>query len=71
MLNYGNLNIKSNTCSKISFAKYQNFSFLPFVQPEGYYRDNKEHNNIFKRDNKGCMLLALKTIWRHQVNLKA
>jgi hypothetical protein len=41
---------------------------LPFVQPEGFYGDSKEHNNIFEMDNRGCILLiALKTIWRLQV----
>jgi hypothetical protein len=57
VLNYGNLTKKSNTCSKISFAKYENLSLLPFVQPERFYRDCKEHNNIFERDNRGCILL--------------
>jgi hypothetical protein len=57
VLNYGNLNIKSNTCSKIYFAKYENLSLLPFVQSEGFYRDSKEHNNIFEKDNRGCILL--------------
>ena len=54
MLNYGNLTKKSNTYSKISFEKYENLSLLPFVQPEGFYRDCMEHNNIFEMDNSDC-----------------